>query len=439
MQLFNSKLKYVFSKTNIYNYLIQFGSIFFNLLLFSLLLKNLGEYKFGVWQTILSIITYTSLLNFGFGNGLRNSISKYYVVNDIKSIGNIIAQTIIKISKYVILFILIFFPLYIYFFSSSFFFNDINSLDLNLEIKYSIAIYLLFFIVNIITSLSSSIAFGIGKSYLPGFFNLLYIFIVSIFLYILKDIYKENLYFIALLFGIGQFLSNVILFVYILLKNNIILNFKDEINLKEINSTSGMFFIAQLLSIIFITSDNIIISKILGPDQTAQYSIIAKIYFTLITLFSVLLIKFWNEVTMLFSKNEFVLIKKNIRVLFYITFVVLFIGLGLAVMHEKILKLWFGNDINFKGLTILPFILFSIFTFLHCINAIFINLQNGLGDLKIQIISMIIMIVIMLVGIFILNKYENYNYLIIIKSFALLIGILININSLKKLNEINTN
>lgn len=439
MQLFNSKLKYVFSKTNIYNYLIQFGSIFFNLLLFSLLLKNLGEYKFGVWQTILSIITYTSLLNFGFGNGLRNSISKYYVVNDIKSIGNIIAQTIIKISKYVILFILIFFPLYIYFFSSSFFFNDINSLDLNLEIKYSIAIYLLFFIVNIVTSLSSSIAFGIGKSYLPGFFNLLYIFIVSIFLYILKDIYKENLYFIALLFGIGQFLSNVIFFVYILLKNNIILNFKDEINLKEINSTSGMFFIAQLLSIIFITSDNIIISKILGPDQTAQYSIIAKIYFTLITLFSVLLIKFWNEVTMLFSKNEFVLIKKNIRVLFYITFVVLFIGLGLAVMHEKILKLWFGNDINFKGLTILPFILFSIFTFLHCINAIFINLQNGLGDLKIQIISMIIMIVIMLVGIFILNKYENYNYLIIIKSFALLIGILININSLKKLNEINTN
>lgn len=424
------KLSFLASKSNVYNGLIQIATILINLMLMPLLLHILDKARFGVWQTILAFIGYASLLNFGMGNGLRNTVSKYFVESNWDAIGNLTGQTIIKLLKIIGCFSLVIFPLYFYFFNPNILFKDVRAMEH--EVSYSIGIYLSFFLFNIIASLVSSVSFGLNRSYLPGLFNVIYLVIVY---GILMSYRKTNadLITVSFLFGCAQVCINLLFFAYLLRKYKIKLSFNKEYDLKETSKLSGYFFAVQLLSIIFLTADTLIVSNLLGASYTAEYSIISKIYFTLISVFSILLISFWNGVTIAYTKKDYVWIKNGVKQLLGMSGVVLIIGLLIMLFNKTIIDLWFGKD-NKLLLQTTSFMLFSIFAFLHCFNAVFINFQNGIGDMKIQIISTSIMIVILLIGSYAIDMQRyGYNALIIIKIVAVFMGILINLNSLKKL------
>lgn len=423
----------IFSKSNLYNYLIQLGTILINLLLLPMLLTILNKERFGVWQTMLSIISYVSLLNFGLGNGLRNSITKYSIHNDFNSINKAIGQTIIKMTKIILLASLIIFPLYFLFFNPTVFFRNLS--NINVEVKISIAIYLLFFMTNIILSLSTSISFGLRKSYQPGFVNLIYLLLVYFTIFFLNKCYLLNLITISIIFGFYQSLSFLFLFLYQKYFQKIKINFIEKINLNEMNKLSTQFFFVQIISLIFFTSDNIVVANKLGAEQTAEFSIVSKIYMTLITVFSILLIQFWNNVTAFYEKKNYLWIKKTITNLSILSSLVLIVGFIIAYFHQTIINFWFGQQNNLN-LYFLTFLLFTIYAFLHCLNAILVNFQNGIGDMKIQIFSTIIVMIVYfgLIFIYDINIY-GYNYLIIIKIFSILIGLIINCFSLTKLKS----
>lgn len=427
-----SKYNYIFSKSNMYNYSIQTLTILVNLMLVPLLLSSLGKTSFGIWQTILSIIGYTSLLNFGMGNGLRNTISKYFVNNNFDAIGNLTGQTIIKLLYIISVFSVFFFSWYYLYFDSSSFFKGIS--NIKVEVNEALGIYFLFFLMNIIASLVSSIAFGINKSYLPGFVNLIYLVLVYVIIYVVRIFTNYNLVHTAIIFGFLQVFSNILFFYFLLKKHSIKLSFNKKYDLKETSKLSLDFFIVQLLSIVFLSSDNLIVSNLLGADKTAEFSIVSKIYFTLISFYSILLISFWNGVSVAFFEKKMNWIIKNIKVLFFISFLILLIGLIISFFNNEIINLWFGKNVFY--FTKNTFYLFSVFTFFHCFNAVLINFQNGIGDMKIQILSTSLMIIIYFSGAYLMNTNNyGYNGLIVIKICAVFIGILINLLSLKKLNE----
>lgn len=424
--LLDKRFSFFLSKSNLYNGLVQIFTIVINLLLMPALLSVLDKTRFGVWQTILSLIGYVSLLNFGMGNGLRNTIAQHFVRGELNVIGNLTGQTIIKLTKVIFCFSIIIFPLYIYFFSPNFLFKDINSLST--EVKGSIGIFLMFFIINIISSLASSLAFGLNKSYLPGIFNILYLIIVYIILSLFNSV---DLIFVSYLFGGTQLILNVIFFIFLLKKYKIKLSFGKKYSLRETSRLSGNFFTVQLLSIIFLTADNFIISNFFGANQTAEYAVVSKIYFTVISVFSILLISFWNNVTIAYTKGDYEWIRKGIKQLLIICTVVLLCGVVISILHDFILKIWFGEKSNLD-ISIITFFLFSLYTFFHCVNAVFINMQNGIGDVKVQIISTISMIIILILGIITVNVIDyGYNFLLVLKIIAVCVGILINIRSLK--------
>jgi O-antigen/teichoic acid export membrane protein len=113
----------------------------------------------------------------------------------------------------------------------------------------------------------------------------------------------------------------------------------------------------------------------LGAEETTKFSIVNKIFFTLITFFSILLIHFWNSVTEAYEKKEFTWILKIIKVLYLISIVFFVMGLIISFYQKQIISFWLGE--NILELESLTFYLFSIYVFLHCINAIFQNLQNA--------------------------------------------------------------
>ena len=114
---------------------------------------------------------------------------------------------------------------------------------------------------------------------------------------------------------------------------------------------------------------------------------------------------------------------------------IIFIGtIGISIFKNQILHIWLGNQ--FINISYTSFLLFSVYTLFHCLNAILINIQNGLGQLKIQILSTTISIIIYFTGCYIFDIRTTgvgFNFLIVLKIIGTVVAITINSLTLKQL------
>jgi hypothetical protein len=172
----------------------------------------------------------------------------------------------------------------------------------------------------------------------------------------------------------------------------------------------------------------------LGAEQTAEFSIVSRIFFAIIGVFSVLLIQLWNSVTEANLRNDNKWILRAAKRLFFIAVLILLGSIILSINKNSILHIWLGKQ--FVNISSSTFYLFSFYTFFHCLNAIIVNIQNGLGLLKLQIISTSASILIYLSGclLFSMNDY-GYNYLIVLKIIGTIVAIGINSITLFRLNR----
>ena len=173
----------VFISNTFYNIIFTGIKIGIGLLTISILLNYLGEERFGIWQTILSISTFFSLLNFGYSNGLRNLITKLLIKNQVKEVSKAIGATYILVTKMVLISSIILLPSLYFFLNPTALFLG-ASISSN-EISISLLIFLSFYLLNIILGISESIAFGIQKSYLTSFFQAISVFFSLILVYII--------------------------------------------------------------------------------------------------------------------------------------------------------------------------------------------------------------------------------------------------------------
>ena len=69
-------------KSGFINMLIKPANILISFIYTPILLTFLGDERYGIWATILSIITWINFFDVGIGNGLRNLLTKEIACND---------------------------------------------------------------------------------------------------------------------------------------------------------------------------------------------------------------------------------------------------------------------------------------------------------------------------------------------------------------------
>lgn len=425
----NSRTKNFFVNT-FFNFILIGLKLGINLLIFPLLLSSLKQERFGIWQTILSIVSFIAIFNFGYPNGLRNVITKLLSNNNKKEINSIISVTYIKLIKITFLLMVFILPIIYYLFDPNLLFLETN-IDSN-EIILSLLIFTFFLLLNNILNLSDFISFGFQKSYLSSLFQIIHLSICFATISITRLYINLNLIHIAFIFGSSQTFSYILYTIYQKFTFNLKFNIASKTHHPEMKKLSFHFFLAHFLALIFLTIDNFVISSQLGADETAKFAVVNKLFFSLITLFSILLIHFWNSVTDAYEKKDFKWILKTIKVLFSIAFLVFCIGLTISFFQENIIRIWLG-EINFE-LESITFYLFSVYVFCHCLNAIFHNLQNGLGVLKPQIITTFLALSLYVLACFLIDiKLYGYNAIIIIKIITLFLSAILNSFILKKI------
>ena len=362
------------------NYFFKISNIALSFLLVRLTIKYLGSSIYGLWVTIASIVSWMASGDLGIGNGLRNQLATAYGEGDNEKEKDIKCTGVISLGKIaVVLFFVICVVSEIL----------IRTQIITSQIRIPLIISGGFFAVNLFLGLSESISYSHQKSWYVTAFSALSVFVNTLIVYLLYIFeVPSNLILYSIISGLCVTIPKIILII--LIDKKIVpilkLNYKKHNNLKYRNNIFNVglaFFGLQICSIILYSTDNVIINYLYDGDAVTKYSVITKIYDTGQNLFSIVLISLWSAVTYHSAKNDIQWIKNEARkVLFFWIFYVLGVII-ISLLLNPIVSLWLGNEsYHYEASLIILFCFYGITT---SFSAIFVNIVNGFGKIKLQL------------------------------------------------------
>ena len=143
------------------------------------------------------------------------------------------------------------------------------------------------------------------------------------------------------------------------------------------------FFVIQVCGVLLYSTDNIIINKLFGSELVSKYSVITKVYDTGNSLFSIFLVALWSAVTYYAAKDNYTWIIKRVKELLILWMLFIVGVFGVSVSFNSIIRIWLGNEaVRYEKQLI---VLFGIYCCVTTFSAIFINVLNGLGVIKVQL------------------------------------------------------
>ncbi len=360
-------------------------NIVVQLLLVPLLLGYLSPLKYGIWITISSVINWFYFFDIGLGNGLRNKLAEA-LARDEKELGKIYVSTTYAALSIIVIILYILFLIADKFINWQKIFNSPESLTS--EINSLIIVVFTFFAVNFVVRLIGTVLNADQKSSLNDLIytsgNLLSLLII----FILTKVSHQSLVLIAVTIGFSTFLPAVIFSVIFFSRNykHLKPSFK-FVQFKHVNKLTSLgvkFFVMQAAAVVVFTTDNLIITQLFGPAQVAPYSIALK-YFNIAQMgFSIIIIPFWSAFTEAYTKNDFGWIKNTIKRLIQIWILVVIIISIMLLSSAKVYTLWIGDKVQ---ISFALSALMALFVIMSTWNNIFTYFINGVGKLKISLIT----------------------------------------------------
>lgn len=350
-----------------------------------ILLSFLGNEQYGVWITMLSVLNWLTIFDFGIGGGFRNLLSQKLANNDDAAINDVSSTAYISLASIISI-------LYVVLFIFSIFINWNKVFNTTINMKIAMIIVLTYICLNFIFGLSNSIFYANQKAeYVP-----LITFIIQSLnffgVFLIGKLLKKNgsITEMALLYAATGICINVIVILIIWIKNKNyiphIRNFKREYVSGIFNYGIKLFFL-QICGIILFTTDNMIITQLYSPEEVTPYSITRNLFNIINSVFSAILAPFWSKFTIENEKKNYSWIKKSIK---YQLLLFLFFELGvilLLLIFKPFTRLWLGKDLLYPDyLTFVMAILISTEMF----TGIFSNFLNGVSYINSQLVVSII-------------------------------------------------
>ncbi len=374
-------------KNIIYSFLIKGLSVLAGFALFPLTMNYVNPIQYGIWLTIAALVAWLNTFDIGLSNGLRNKLATSLALNQKADIVKYISTT------YALLFLIGLAAFGLFFIIGSFF-NWNQLLHIQSSVNYpiwpvilvSLGIFCMQFTLQPINSIliathqpfKSSLLFLAGQ-------------LLTLGLTFLLTIYTKGTLFMLVLVVVGSPVAILLLGSLYLFKTTLkpfspklsVIDFKSA---KSLLNIGGAFFLIQLGALILYETDNIIITRTLGPNEVTVFNIAYK-YFSIITIaFAIVATPYWSAFTDAYAKNDLEWIKHSLRKLRMLCFYFGIFSLILYLLSGTFYKLWIGDKIPVPAslsLTIAVYAVLQTWTVVHA------YLLNGVGKFRIQLILII--------------------------------------------------
>ncbi|SDD92393.1 Na+-driven multidrug efflux pump [Pricia antarctica] len=382
--LFKGNTRSVRVKKNVLlTILIKVAGMLIGFIYMPLSLDYLGQIKFGIFLTMLSIIDWFLNFDIGIGQGLRNKFGEsvvrkgnrdavYYVSTAYFVLGAIIAAVTVT------LLILNF---------SLPWASWLNiPLDLQSEVKILGAIIIIAFGIRFIAGNIYEIFYAMQKMAYVEFFQFLSKATFLVFILLIPFIATESL----LLFGAANSLTFALvpLIVGLYYFSSKFSAYRPSVKyvkmkyFKDLFSLSSKFFLIKIAMLIIHQTNNILIALFVSLESVPQYEAAYKYMSIFMLLFVILNNQLWPSNTEAYAKGDLVWMKKMMRALLKIWFATLVLATLMVVISPFVYELWFQKTPLYIPMAISISVAVSICltTWVNMYNIVL----NGTGKIKLQ-------------------------------------------------------
>jgi O-antigen/teichoic acid export membrane protein len=392
-------LNLTISKDRTDNYLKQLKASFLfkvlaigaSFLIIPIMIRYLGNEQYGIWSTLLSIISWIVLFDIGIGNSLRNKISEALVKDDKKKARDYISTAYVLIGLISVV-LLISFLIASSFIPWQRFFN--TSILSNHELESVVNITASFLFINFWLSLINQVFNGIQKTSFVVFNQFLSNTLALIFTYVLYLYFETSLWKLAFVYGSSLLLSSLLLSLWFYRKNQ---EFIPQVKYyvhkytKSITSLGFQFFIIQIAVVAIFTTDKILITQLFSPEYVTSYDVVFKLFSVITIAHSLLMAPLWSAYSDAYHREDFGWIKRTIKNQLKIYLLIVLATIGLIFLAKPVISIWIGKDFVIDNTLIIVMGLFVLVSTWNNIYAYFLNATNKLDtQIKTSIIAIFI-------------------------------------------------
>lgn len=362
--------------------IFRIGGIAANLMVIPVTLKILQEEKFGIWVTLLTIINWVSFFDMGIGNGLRNKVTESLSKGDSTSAKEYISTAYIFMSGAIAAASGVYLVL-----SRSISWDRVFNTEAvsGSEMYALLGIVVVGALINFAVSLSIQLYYSVQRASVGSLGNFLSQGGTLLLLLYYLNYGTLNIMEVALI-NMGM-----LVVVNLLLNLTFFSEFKElrpgigyfKIDkIKSLIMLGGKFFIIQMASVVILTTDNMIITRLLGPQYVSGYNIVSKLFSLIIIGHGIILAPMWSAYTEAYTRGDRGWLVKSRRLMYLLMLPIVAGSVFISLIYPYIIEIWIGEEIVIsKGLVVL----FGIYTVVYTWSNLHMHLLNGLGRVRLQL------------------------------------------------------
>ena len=373
-------------KNSIYSVGVKWLDFFLSFISGPLLLACLGEVKYGIYASALSLISWIYYFDFGIGSGMRNKVTEYVTRGENDSASKTVSTAYVLVSCISIVLFFIF-VIAISFVDSEVLLNARIS-DENLNVILTIA--LLIACINFVISLSFNVLYAIQKTALANAFGIITKVILIVSLILFKHFGYSFILYVVIAEGIGQLVKNIMAYTYILRTNRFLSPSIRNVDFEYSKGILGFglqIFVMQISALVLNATDNLVIMKLFGAADVTPYSFTHKFFSIINALFVAATSPLWTVYTTAYTVRDIQYIKKTLKraLTFYmITLTGIIIG---VIIFKPFMRLYLGRNLMYPdGLIVYTAIFYALLIFSHNFSAF----VHGISKVKLTTIACVI-------------------------------------------------
>ena len=351
-----------------------------------LLLGCLGDEKYGIYASVLSIVSWLYYFDFGIGSGMRNKVTEFVVDRDYESAQKTISVAYFLVSIITIIIFVVFSISCIVVDYDVILNAKLSDENLNTILVVSIGLAC----INFVLSLSTNVLFAVQKNALVSGLGIISKILWLIALFLFSKLHLTAIFFVALAEGVVQLIKNIMALLYI---NRTHSTLKFNIKKVDFSYSKGIIgfglqiFIMQLCALVLNATDNILIMRFFGASDVTPYNLCHK-YFSIINAFFVAATGgVWTAYTTAYRMKDVKYIQQTLRkaLKFYIlTFILIVIAI---FIFKPFMKIYLRKEMFFQNeLIIAVACYYALLIFSHNFSAF----VHGISKTKITTIACLI-------------------------------------------------
>lgn len=362
-------------------------SVALSLLLLPLTVNYLSQVEYGIWVTLLGVLSWVNYLDMGIGPGLRNKLTEAISLEDVQSFKSYLSSGIVMIAGLCITASIILY--------GSLQFADLNKIlnttEVSSELLYYATLYtgiivLLLFLLSIMDQVYNAFQ----QTAVPGFVGVIQSILMIGFIYFLIYFNYRNMLYFILAFGISAVSSKLGMGVWFFSRHKRLLpgsKFVNKGHMGNLVSLSAKFLLLNVACIFIYSSADFMITLRLGPELVRDFDIVFKVFYFISTLYFFMFNPLWSAYTDAYVKKDFNWIRRTLRKTTLLIIPVILAVIVVAFNIRLIAHIWTGIELNIPDS--LPFAI-GLYTIGLYWLANWNYFINGSGQVNLEIIVSVV-------------------------------------------------